>query len=198
MTDGLPSDHVLCLVSDHDGFLWICTRNGLARFEGYDPERERIFVVGGNGWVGFRQGRVNGRIEPDTVRLTAGRTYRLRLININPDWRVYLSLKEGSEPLEWRALAKDGADLPPGQAVRGPARILMGPGETADFALTPERAGEAALEVTTQLEGWTVRVPIRVMAAGGSGAAPAGGTASPGHHHGPTGDAADRARGAFP
>lgn len=154
--------------------------------QGYDPERERLFVVGGNGPVNSRQGRVNGQVEPDTMRLTAGRTYRLRLININPDWRVYLSLKEGDEPLEWRALAKDGADLPPGQALRGPARILMGPGETADFAFTPERAGEAALEVATQLEGWTVGVPIRVSVADGSGTAPPGG-----NDRGRTGDAHD-------
>lgn len=34
VSDGLPSNHVLCLVRDHDGFLWICTRNGLAHFDG--------------------------------------------------------------------------------------------------------------------------------------------------------------------
>lgn len=34
VADGLPSNYVQCLVSDHDGFLWICTRNGLARFDG--------------------------------------------------------------------------------------------------------------------------------------------------------------------
>lgn len=34
VADGLPGDNVLCLASDHDGFLWICTNDGLARFDG--------------------------------------------------------------------------------------------------------------------------------------------------------------------
>lgn len=133
--------------------------------QGYDPERERLFIVGGNGPVAFEQGRVNGQSEPDTVEVRAGDTYRFRLININPDWRVYLSLREGDRMLQWRALAKDGADLPASQAIRQPARILMGPGETADFEVTPERAGDLTFEVTTQLDGWTVRVPIRARSA---------------------------------
>jgi hypothetical protein len=33
--DGLPSDHINCIVPDSRGFLWICTPEGLARFDGY-------------------------------------------------------------------------------------------------------------------------------------------------------------------
>jgi ligand-binding sensor domain-containing protein len=33
--DGLPRDLVTCLVSDSRGFLWLCTAEGLARFDGY-------------------------------------------------------------------------------------------------------------------------------------------------------------------
>ncbi|MGH7540449.1 MAG: hypothetical protein ACRELC_05580 [Gemmatimonadota bacterium] len=43
-----------------------------------------------------------------------------------------------------------------------PARLLMGPGETADFEFTPQRPEDLTLEVTALLEEWTVRVPIRV------------------------------------
>jgi signal transduction histidine kinase/ligand-binding sensor domain-containing protein len=32
--DGLPADQVACLVTDRAGFFWICTNNGLARFDG--------------------------------------------------------------------------------------------------------------------------------------------------------------------
>src|SRR5262245_30487176 len=33
--DGLPRDLVTCLFSDNRGFLWFCTAEGLARFDGY-------------------------------------------------------------------------------------------------------------------------------------------------------------------
>ena len=34
MADGLPSNHIYDLVEDNDGFLWIATDNGVARFDG--------------------------------------------------------------------------------------------------------------------------------------------------------------------
>lgn len=33
--DGLASDHVQCIVPDSRGFLWLCTPEGLSRFDGY-------------------------------------------------------------------------------------------------------------------------------------------------------------------
>ena len=33
--DGLPSDTINCLVRDRDGFLWICTNEGLAVYDGF-------------------------------------------------------------------------------------------------------------------------------------------------------------------
>jgi hypothetical protein len=33
--DGLPRDWVDCFVPDSRGFLWLCTSEGLARFDGY-------------------------------------------------------------------------------------------------------------------------------------------------------------------
>src|SRR5262249_23887261 len=33
--DGLPRNLVTCLVSDSRGFLWLCTAEGLARYDGY-------------------------------------------------------------------------------------------------------------------------------------------------------------------
>jgi hypothetical protein len=38
----------------------------------------------------------------------------------------------------------------------------MGPGETADFLITPDRSGPMTLTVATQLEGWRVVVPVVV------------------------------------
>lgn len=39
----------------------------------------------------------------------------------------------------WKKLAKDGADLPPGQAIRTPSQFTIAVGETYDFELTPAR-----------------------------------------------------------
>jgi ligand-binding sensor domain-containing protein/two-component sensor histidine kinase len=33
--DGLARDHILCIVQDSRGFLWLCTPEGLSRFDGY-------------------------------------------------------------------------------------------------------------------------------------------------------------------
>jgi ligand-binding sensor domain-containing protein/signal transduction histidine kinase len=35
MRDGLPSDSVICIVRDRSGFLWICTSEGLAMYDGF-------------------------------------------------------------------------------------------------------------------------------------------------------------------
>ncbi len=87
----------------------------------YDTTTDRTFIVGGNG-PDFQHGRVNGQLDPVPLDFVAERTYRLRLININPDWRVFLSLLSEAGLLQWRAVAKDGADLPPPQAYVQPAR----------------------------------------------------------------------------
>ena len=128
-----------------------------------DTAIDRTFVIGGNG-PDLSMGRVNGELTPPPLELTAGTTYRFRLVQINPDWRVYASLESPDGLLAWRAVAKDGAELPPAQAVSLPARVLMGPGETADFEFTPTKPGVAELVVATQLDGWQVRVPLRVRA----------------------------------
>jgi FtsP/CotA-like multicopper oxidase with cupredoxin domain len=107
-------------------------------------------------------GRVNGRSTPDTLRLSMGKVHRLRLVQIAPDWRVIVSLEGTSGTAAWRAVAKDGADLPVQQATVRPARVLMGSGETADFTLKPEHPGRMTLTVATQLKGWRVDVPVVV------------------------------------
>ena len=135
----------------------------------YDPETDKVFVVGGGGPADslpqfqFQSpGVVNGTDAPAPLDLKLGRTYRFRLININPDWRVIFSLTSDSAMAHWRPVAKDGADLPRSQQVLRPAWWLTGPGETADFEYTPRTRGELRLEVKTRLSGWIVPVAVRV------------------------------------
>jgi FtsP/CotA-like multicopper oxidase with cupredoxin domain len=135
----------------------------------YDPAIDKVVLVGGAGpsdslpQFEFQSpGLVNGSAAPPPMELRAGTTYRLRLININPDWRVIFSLMSDSALAAWRPVAKDGADLPASQRRERPAFLLTGPGETADFEFTPAAPGTLRLEVKTQLPGWIIPIEVRV------------------------------------
>ena len=133
----------------------------------YDPATDKVILVGGAGpsdsLPGLASpGLVNGSTTPPPLELRTGTTYRLRLININPDWRVIFSLMSDSALATWRPIAKDGADLRASQRRERPAYLLTGPGETADFEFTPTTRGELRLEVKTQLSGWIIPIQVRV------------------------------------
>lgn len=131
----------------------------------FDVAKEKIILVGGAGPApkgGDTRGFVNGSAEPPPLRLDVGTTYRLRLINIHPDWRAEFSLGGDTTIASWRAVAKDGADLPPSQAKVGAAYLLTGPGETADFEFRPKHAGYMRLQVRTRIPGWNVPMDVIV------------------------------------
>lgn len=92
---------------------------------------------------------INGSTTPGPILLQAGRPHRLRLINISPLLSPIIQLQSGDSVLQWRAVAKDGADLPPGQARLGPARVEPHPGETYDFEVLAERPGSLRLTIAT-------------------------------------------------
>ena len=132
-----------------------------------NPDTEKLIVVGGGGppdslpQFDFESpGVVNGSATPPPMDLKVGTTYRLRLININPDWRVIFSLMSDSALVAWRPVAKDGADLPVSQRRMRPAYLLTGSGETADFEFTPRHAGELRLEAKTMLPGWIIPIVV--------------------------------------
>jgi hypothetical protein len=58
-----------------------------------------------------------------------------------------VSLLVGSSPVTWRAVAKDGADLPESLATERPARQTVSVGETYDFEFESRSATELRLEV---------------------------------------------------
>ncbi len=132
----------------------------------FDPEHDKIFLVGAAGPIGEGEndmGTVNGEREPRPVELVAGRTYRFRLINIHPDWRVQFTLGTDTTVSSWRPVAKDGADLPESQRALRSAFLLTGPGETADFEFTPTAPGTLVLNVETRASGWHIPQVIRVV-----------------------------------
>lgn len=126
----------------------------------WDTITERTFVIAGNG-PDFGSARINGQEDPSPVELAVGTTYRFRIIHINPDWRVSVSLEGDEGPIEWRSVAKDGADLPPSQTATTRVPLLMGPGETADFRFTPSYPGRIYLLAATR-DGWQLRVPLDI------------------------------------
>ncbi len=106
---------------------------------------------------------LNGSSTPTVRDMRVGTHYRLRFINLHtfrPSMRM--RLLEGSALLRWRALAKDGMDLPGDQSVDAPSEIQMGNGETYDFDFVPSVAGDIRLDVTAGNGTQLVSMPIRV------------------------------------
>jgi len=117
--------------------------------EKLDPETDRTVMIGLGGADDMLAPLLlNGRAQAEPLRLKAGVKYRLRLINITPNNSgLVVSLVSGSAPARWRALAKDGADLPAAQAIEREARQLISVGETYDFEFAPTTKGDLRLEV---------------------------------------------------
>ena len=107
---------------------------------------------------------VNGRRFPAPLRLTVGETHRLRIVSIHPDWAISFTLQNDSTVARWRPIAKDGADLPAAMRLTRPAHVEMGPGQTADFAFTPMRAGTWRMEVRSVETGWFIPLDVVVEA----------------------------------
>ena len=71
-------------------------------------------------------------------------------------------LLRDSTPETWRAVAKDGMDLPAERATTGPAVQQLSNGETFDFEFIPREAGALRFLVTTGTDVPLVTMPVRV------------------------------------
>lgn len=110
----------------------------------FDPTTDHVYTAG---WDGLDDPRllVNGDSLPKPAVFAFGVTHRLRFINIGAADSYRVRLTRDTSLVTWRAVAQDGADLPPRQAVEGPATYLLDVGQTADFLFTPPRRGEYRL-----------------------------------------------------
>jgi FtsP/CotA-like multicopper oxidase with cupredoxin domain len=115
----------------------------------YDPATDKVLLISTpRNTEDQNVVLMNGSTTPAPLELRAGTRYRLRVINIHtyrPSMNV--QIRQGSELVTWRALAKDGADLPPALSTVRPASQITGNGETFDFAFLPSAAGELTLSV---------------------------------------------------
>jgi FtsP/CotA-like multicopper oxidase with cupredoxin domain len=114
--------------------------------ETLDPRTDRVLLLSADGPVRFPTTLLNGRQAPE-LELEAGTTYRLRLINIADNGVRVFSLLADERPVSWRAVAKDGAELPLSQRVERSAQQRIGVGETYDFEFTPDTPGVLRIDV---------------------------------------------------
>jgi manganese oxidase len=122
----------------------------------YEPETDRAWILSQGGPTkGASRARVtlNGSRSP-VIEMQAKRLHRIRLIHIAATLPLRFSILRDTIPVAWRAVAKDGADLPPSQALVRPARQIIGVGEAYDFEFTPEAPGDLRL-VAKDLAGRT-------------------------------------------
>ncbi|MGH7505478.1 MAG: multicopper oxidase domain-containing protein, partial [Longimicrobiales bacterium] len=87
----------------------------------------------------------NNGADP-VLELEAGRTHRIRIINITAEDPVAMEIHDDAGPIEWRILARDGADTPTAHRAEQPARLVAAPGQTVDVEIRP-RAGTLRLLV---------------------------------------------------
>jgi FtsP/CotA-like multicopper oxidase with cupredoxin domain len=134
----------------------------------YDPETDRTFFFGTAGFIENLLADppsliVNGSANPAPMQLTLGKTYRFRFFNLAGDNATLVSVKRGTTPVEWRAVAKDGYPLPASQATMRPAALVFDPGEIYDFEFTPKERGQLTFAFAPRADKpkW-VNVPVTV------------------------------------
>jgi FtsP/CotA-like multicopper oxidase with cupredoxin domain len=113
-----------------------------------DP-RSHIVLVSAGGPHDEARPLVNGATSPAPIEMQAGAVHRFRLINIAPLESPTFQLKSGDSVLTWRAVAKDGADLPRDLAMEQRASVVVHPGETYDFDVIRARADSLTLTLTS-------------------------------------------------
>ena len=141
----------------------------------YDPTTDKVFVLGRGGPNEMQDPLLlNGSPQPGLMVLLSGQVYRFRLVNITPNDRlVNTSLLLNDHPVKWRAVAKDGADLPPQQATARESVQPISVGETYDFEFSPDATGAYELrfcsdlgsEVTQMITVVSPKAPLSVFAA---------------------------------
>jgi len=93
--------------------------------------------------------------------LAAGIPHRFRFVNIGPAGGIRPTILRDSAVISWRALAKDGAELPTAQATMRPSGQRIQVGETFDFEWNPE-PGEYQMVIGDALKpGWQRRIIVR-------------------------------------
>jgi manganese oxidase len=133
----------------------------------YDPARDFVAIVTSpaDSAAEATSVLINGRAEPPPIEMRVGVPHRLRIVNITvarPGMRA--DLWQDSSMVQWRLLARDGADLPAAvRDVARQARYALSIGETVDVEITPRSAAPLRLEIRANQGGTLGKLPIRVV-----------------------------------
>jgi len=106
---------------------------------------------------------INGSMTPPAIEMHVGERYRLRIVDIHtfrPS--MIVRMLRDSTPVTWRAVAKDGMDIPSDRATARPAVQQMGNGETYDFEFAPTTTGDLRLTVSSAAGAPLASIPVRV------------------------------------
>jgi FtsP/CotA-like multicopper oxidase with cupredoxin domain len=115
--------------------------------QAYDSTSDHALVFGVHGYADTVDMLLNGSAHPAPLVLRAGVMHRLRIIMIPSAGVGDVLIWSDTSLVTWRAIAKDGADLPPYQATVRPTRQRVAVGETYDFEFTPAGPGNLRLEL---------------------------------------------------
>jgi FtsP/CotA-like multicopper oxidase with cupredoxin domain len=120
--------------------------------ESFDSEHDRLLLIGARE-DDFYTTRVtlNGLEEFRPMEFRRGVKYRLRLINIAPNLKANVQLGDADHPATWRAIAKDGADLPSRLLKDQDATLHIVSGEVYDFEFQPDVAGVLPFQIENSL-----------------------------------------------
>ena len=127
----------------------------------YDSTTDHTVVISLHEYPDTFDILLNGSTHPDPMVLRAGVPNRIRIVTIPSAGSGDVVLLSDSSVVTWRAMAKDGADLPPALATERLAKQFVSVGETYDFEVTPVAGQSLRLE----LRGGPVvlgRLPIEV------------------------------------
>jgi FtsP/CotA-like multicopper oxidase with cupredoxin domain len=132
--------------------------------ETYDPEKDIVLLISTpRRAADAATVLLNGTNTPLTREMRVGERYRLRLVNIHTARPSMIArLMRDSTALTWRAIAKDGRDLPQDQATVRPAVQQLGNGETYDFEFVPSAPGDVRFMMSSGVGVLLVTMPIHV------------------------------------
>ena len=105
-------------------------------------------------------------MRTNPVELRPLTPYRLRFINITDnaaDLRV--RLRNEGVPVQWKVIAKDGADLPPAQFRPTAADLGITVGETYDVEYQSDTPGIRDLEIRQPVFPTPVTLPLKFVEA---------------------------------
>jgi FtsP/CotA-like multicopper oxidase with cupredoxin domain len=113
----------------------------------YDSTRDFVQLYGGGSLIPGVAPYLNGSRTPASRQLVAGKTYRVRVINILEDNSMSAAITFRAARVTWTPVAKDGFEVPARDHTTRPAVIRANVGETYDFEFTPAEDGDFFFEV---------------------------------------------------